>query len=140
MTNMIPQAPQNNQQTWANLENYLREQVVAGNEIYIVMGSYGTGGTGSSGSANTITSGHVTVPSNVWKVAVIVPTGDGDLNRITATTRVIAVNTPNINTINSDWKQYRVTVRDIEKATGYNLLSNLPQAVQDVVETKKDDL
>lgn len=140
MTNMIPQAPQNNQQTWANLENYLREQVVAGNEIYIVMGSYGTGGTGSSGSANTITSGHVTVPSNVWKVAVIVPTGDGDLNRISATTRVIAVNTPNINTINSDWKQYRVTVRDIEKATGYNLLSNLPQAVQDVVETKKDDL
>lgn len=140
MTNMIPQAPQNNQQTWAGLENYLREQVVAGNEVYIVMGSYGSGGTGSSGSATTITSGHVTVPSNVWKVAVIVPTGDGDLARITATTRVIAVNTPNINTINTDWKQYRVTVRDIEKATGYNLLSNLPQAVQDVVETKKDDL
>nr|WP_255496350.1 DNA/RNA non-specific endonuclease [Mucilaginibacter sp. FT3.2] len=140
MTNMIPQAPQNNQQTWAGLENYLREQVVAGNEVYIVMGSYGTGGSGSNGSATTITSGHVTVPSNVWKVAVIVPTGDGDLARITTTTRVIAVNTPNINTINADWKQYRVTVRDIEKATGYNLLSNLPQAVQDVVETKKDNL
>jgi len=140
MTNMIPQAPQNNQQTWANLENYLREQVVAGNEVYIVMGSYGTGGTGSNGSVSTITSGHVTVPSNVWKVAVVVPTGDGDVNRITATTRVIAVNTPNINTINADWKQYRVTVRDIEKATGYNLLSNLPQAVQDAVETKKDNL
>jgi len=140
MTNMIPQAPQNNQQTWANLENYLREQVVAGNEVYVVMGSYGTGGTGSNGSVSTITSGHVTVPSNVWKVAVVVPTGDGDVNRITATTRVIAVNTPNINTINADWKQYRVTVRDIEKATGYNLLSNLPQAVQDAVETKKDNL
>ncbi|WP_225976508.1 DNA/RNA non-specific endonuclease [Mucilaginibacter ginsenosidivorax] len=140
MTNMIPQAPQNNQQTWANLENYLREQVVAGNEVYIVMGSYGTGGTGSKGSVSTITSGHVTVPSNVWKVAVVVPTGDGDVNRITATTRVIAVNTPNVNTINADWKQYRVTVRDIEKATGYNLLSNLPQAVQDAVETKKDNL
>lgn len=140
MTNMIPQAPQNNQQTWANLENYLREQVVAGNEVYIVMGSYGTGGTGSNGSVSTITSGHVTVPSNVWKVAVVVPTGDGDVNRITATTRVIAVNTPNINTINADWKQYRVTVRDIEKATGYNLLSALPQAVQDAVETKKDNL
>ncbi len=25
MTNMIPQAPQNNEQTWANLENYLRD-------------------------------------------------------------------------------------------------------------------
>lgn len=140
MTNMIPQAPQNNQQTWANLENYLREQVIAGNEVYIVMGSYGSGGTGSAGSATTITSGHVTVPANVWKVAVIVPVGDGDLSRISATTRVIAVNTPNINTINADWKQYRVTVRDIEKATGYNLLSSLPQTVQDAVETKKDNL
>jgi endonuclease G len=140
MTNMIPQAPQNNQQTWANLENYLREQVVAGNEVYIVMGSYGTGGTGSNGAVSTITSGHVTVPSNVWKVAVVVPTGDGDISRITAGTRVIAVNTPNINTINADWKQYRVTVRDIEKATGYNLLSALPQVVQDAVETKKDNL
>ncbi|MEO7215008.1 DNA/RNA non-specific endonuclease [Mucilaginibacter sp.] len=140
MTNMIPQAPNNNQQTWANLENYLRAQVVAGNEVYIVMGAYGTGGTGKNGAATTINNGHVTVPSNVWKIAVIVPIGDRDVSRVSATTRVIAVNTPNINTINTDWKQYRVTVRDIEKATGYNLLSSLPQPVQDAVETKKDNL
>ena len=138
MTNMIPQAPQNNQQTWANLENYLREQVVAGNEVYIIMGSYGSGGTGSNGSVTTINNGHVNVPSNVWKVAVIIPVGDNDITRITSTTRVIAVNTPNINTIDSDWKKYIVTVRDIETATGYNLLSALPQTVQDAVETKKD--
>ncbi|MEB0261686.1 MULTISPECIES: DNA/RNA non-specific endonuclease [unclassified Mucilaginibacter] len=140
MTNMIPQAPNNNQQTWANMENYLRTQVVAGNEVYIIMGNYGTGGTGSKGTVNKINNDHITVPSNVWKVAVIVPTGDSDLSRVTSNTRVIAVNTPNINTTNSDWKQYRVTVRDIENATGYNLLSNLPQSVQDAVETKKDVL
>jgi len=138
MTNMIPQAPQNNQQTWANLENYLREQVVAGYEVYIIMGSYGTGGTGTNGTFTTINNGHVNVPSNVWKVAVILPVGNGDLNRVQAGTRVIAVNTPNIQTANSDWTQYIVTVRDIEKATGYNLLSNLPQAVQDAVEIQKD--
>ena len=138
MTNMIPQAPQNNQQTWANLENYLREQVVAGNEIYIIMGSYGSGGTGSNGAASTINNGHVNVPSNVWKVAVIIPVGDNDLTRVSSTTRVIAVNTPNNNTINSDWTKYIVTVRDIESATGYNLLSALPQNVQDAIETKKD--
>jgi endonuclease G len=71
---------------------------------------------------------------------VIVPVGNGDISRVSADTRVIAVNTPNINTINTDWKQYRVTVRDIETATGYNLLSSLPQNVQDAVETKKDNL
>lgn len=138
MTNMIPQAPQNNQQTWANLENYLRLQVSSGYEVYIIMGSYGTGGTGSNGAANTINNGKVTVPSNVWKIAVIIPTGNGDVSRVATTTRVIAVNTPNINSISSDWTQYITTVRSIETATGYNLLSNLPQNVQDAVETQKD--
>jgi endonuclease G len=138
MTNMIPQAPNNNQQTWANLENYLREQTASGYEVYIIMGSYGTGGSGTNGAANTVNNGHVNVPSNVWKIAVLLPVGNGDLSRVVAGTRVIAVNTPNVNTINSDWTQYIVTVRDIEKATGYNLLSNLPQSVQDVVELQKD--
>ncbi|WP_258140233.1 DNA/RNA non-specific endonuclease [Mucilaginibacter phenanthrenivorans] len=141
MTNMIPQAPQNNQQTWGNLENYLREQVVAGNEVYIIMGSYGTGGTGVNGPFSSITApdnGHVNVPSNVWKVAVIIPVGDGDVNRVTASTRVIAVNTPNINSINSDWKQYIVTVKDIETATGYSLLTALSPTVRASLEVKKD--
>ncbi|SEN92707.1 endonuclease G [Mucilaginibacter gossypiicola] len=138
MTNMIPQAPQNNQQTWANLENYLREQVAAGNEVYIIMGSYGTGGTGSNGAANTINNGHVNVPSNVWKVALIMPKGDGDVARVTASTRVIAVNTPNINTINSDWTKYITTVKDIETATGYTLLSSLPASVRTALEVKVD--
>ncbi|HEY0176571.1 MAG TPA: DNA/RNA non-specific endonuclease, partial [Pedobacter sp.] len=126
MTNMIPQAPQNNQGPWAKLEDYLREQVVEGNEVYIVMGSYGTGGVGSKGSASTINNGHVNVPSNVWKIAVILPVGDGDINRVTSSTRVIAVNTPNINTIDTDWTKYIVSVKDIETATGYTLLSALP--------------
>jgi endonuclease G len=78
------------------------------------------------------------VPSNVWKIAVIIPTGNGDLSRVAAGTRVLAVNTPNINTVSSDWTKYIVTVRDIEKATGYNLLSALPQNVQDAVEAVKD--
>lgn len=140
MSNMIPQAPNNNQQTWANLENYARSLVTAGSEVYIVMGSYGTGGTGSNGFASTVDGGHVTVPSNVWKVIVVIPNGNGDLSRITSSTRVIAVNTPNINTTSTDWKQYRCTVRSIETATGYNLLSALPQSVQDAVETRVDNL
>lgn len=138
MTNMIPQAPNNNEQTWANLENYIREQIVQGNEAYIIMGSYGTGGTGSKGSASSVDGGHVNVPSNVWKIAVIIPAGNGDVSRITSGTRVIAVNTPNINSINSDWSQYIVTVKDIETATGYNLLSALPANVKSALETKKD--
>jgi len=138
MTNMIPQAPQNNEQTWANLENYLRTQVTAGNEVYIIMGSYGTGGTGSTGTANSVDAGHVNVPSNVWKVAVIIPVGNNDLSRVTTTTRVIAVNTPNINTINSDWTQYITTVSAIETASGVSLLTALPSNVRTALEAEKD--
>ncbi len=138
MTNMIPQAPQNNQGPWEQLESYLRTKVAEGNEVYVIMGSYGSGGVGNNGSATSIAEGKIAVPSNVWKVAVIMPTGNTDLSRVTSTTRVVAVNTPNINTVDKDWKKYRVSVRDIEKATGYNLLSNLPQEVQDVVEPRVD--
>ena len=138
MTNMIPQAPQNNEQTWANLENYLREQVLEGNEVYILMGSYGSGGSGSKGQLASVDNGHVTVPSNVWKVAVVLPAGDNDISRITSATRVIAVNTPNTNTINTDWTQYIVTVKDIEAATGYNLFPSLSPTIKAALEVEKD--
>jgi endonuclease G len=137
MVNMIPQAPNNNQQTWGNFENYLRSEMQKGNEVYIIMGSYGTGGTGSKGAFNTIDNGHVTVPSNVWKVAVILTKGNGDLGRVDANTRIIAIDTPNINTINADWTKYIVSINDIEKATKYDLLSALPVSLQTTIKAKK---
>jgi endonuclease G len=140
MTSMIPQAPNNNQQTWANLENYIRTLITAGNEVYVIMGSYGTGGTGSNGTVNTIDNGHVTVPNRVWKIVVVMPGGNNDLSRVTSSTRVIAVNTPNINTTNSDWKTYRTSVNAIESATGYDLLSSVSSSIQSVIEAKVDNL
>jgi len=138
MSNMIPQAPYNNEQTWANMEDSIRKYVNAGNEAFIVMGSYGTGGTGSNGFATTIDGGHVTVPANIWKVVVLIPNGNNDLSRIDTTARVIAVIVPNNNSVSSTWKNYRTTVDAIEAATGYNLLSNVPVAVQNVLEARVD--
>ncbi|RKR81370.1 endonuclease G [Mucilaginibacter gracilis] len=138
MDNMIPQAPNNNQQTWGNLEDYGRSLVTAGNEIYVIMGTYGQGGTGSSGTATTVDGGHVVVPAHVWKIIVVIPNGNGDLSRITTSTRVIAVDTPNINTINSDWTQYITTAKSIETATGYSFFTALPTAVKTALENKVD--
>lgn len=139
MTNMMPQAPRNNQQTWANLENFTRAQLNNGaNEVYVICGSYGVGGTGSSGYKTTLDQGRVTVPQRIWKVVVILPTGDNDATRVTAETRVIAVDTPNDNSINTNWGQYRTTVDAIEAATGYDLLSSVDPAVQQAVESRVD--
>jgi len=71
MSNIMPQAPRNNQQTWAGLEAYCRTLVGQGQELYVVCGSYGRGGTGTSGFAQTLDQGRVTVPSNCWKVVVV---------------------------------------------------------------------
>jgi len=138
MSNMMPQAPNNNQQTWAGLENYCRTLVNAGNELYIICGSYGKGGIGSNGTVSTIDGGRVTVPSNCWKVVVVLPIGTSDASRVTTSTRVIAINTPNTNSINSAWGTYRTTVDAIEQATGYDLLSAVSNSVQSVIEAKVD--
>ncbi len=138
MTNMIPQAPNHNRQTWANLEDYTRDLVDAGMEVYVIMGSYGSGGTGSNGLAQTIDQGRVTVPNRIWKVLVILPEGVNDLSRINSSIRVIAVDTPNNNSISSDWGAYRTTVDAIETATGYDLLSNVADDLQETLERQTD--
>ena len=141
MTNMIPQAPGNNQGPWEKLESYLRAQLDlnGGQEVYIIAGSYGIGGVGSVGAANTIAGGQVTVPSQTYKIAVILTNGTDDVNRVTTTTRVIAVIMPNIDSIRpDDWRPYRTTVDAIEAATGHNFLSNIPVAIQNVIEASVD--
>ncbi|MBX0293160.1 DNA/RNA non-specific endonuclease [Hymenobacter sp. HSC-4F20] len=139
MTNMMPQAPRNNQQTWANLEDYSRSLLDSGQELYIICGSYGKGGTGSNGGVTqTLDQGRVTVPARCWKIVVILPVGDNDASRVTTSTRVIAVDTPNDNGINTNWGQYRVSVDAIEAATGLDLLSAVSITVQATVESKVD--
>ncbi len=140
MTNMIPQAPNHNQTTWARMEDSLRALVGKGNELYIVMGTYGMGGTGSAGYANTLDNGRVTVPASVWKVAIVLPQGTTDSARVTPATRVIAVDIPNVNNVNGNWKTYRTSVDAIEAITGYDLFRRLPTALQAQLEAKVDDL
>lgn len=141
MTNIMPQAPNNNQVTWAGLEDYTRNLVTgSGMEAYIIAGSYGKGGTGSNGGVTTtIDNGKVTVPSNCWKVIVLLSNANNDLSRINTSTRVIAVNMPNKNSITSDWKTFRTSVDAIESATGYDLLSTLSTSIQSVIEAKVDN-
>jgi endonuclease G, mitochondrial len=79
-------------------------------------------------------------------VIVILDTPNAGLEGITDNTRVLAVVMPHQQGIRREsWDikvdgqpKYITTVREIEKLTGYNFLSNVPPAVQDVIETKVD--
>jgi endonuclease G len=141
MTNMIPQAPDNNQGPWARLEDYTRTLVSQGNECYVIMGQYGTGGTGSNGFRSTIDNGRVTVPNRIWKVIVVLPVASGDdATRVTTSTRVIAVDMPNTQGIrNNNWGTYRTTVDAIEAAAGVDVLSRVPASIQAVIESRVDN-
>lgn len=139
MTNMAPQAPDNNRKTWVNFENYLRSLIIEGNEVHIVAGVIGNGGTGSNGFASTIDEGNIKVPDSFWKVAIILPNGSNDINRVTTSTRVIAINVPNDQGVNRDWTQYRTTVNTIESLTGYDLFENIPNNIESVLESNVDN-
>ncbi|MCA1568144.1 MAG: DNA/RNA non-specific endonuclease, partial [Acidobacteria bacterium] len=138
MTNMVPQAPVNNQQTWNNMEQDLRSLVGAGNELYIISGGAGTGGVGNNGPANTIAGGKVTVPNSTWKVVIVLPAGTNDVSRVTASTRTIAVIVPNRNDVSSDWRSYRVSVDQVEALTGFDFFSNVEDSVENSIESGVD--
>jgi endonuclease G len=141
MTNMMPQAPDNNQGPWANLESYCRTLVSSGNELYIITGGSGSGGTGSNGgTTTTVASGHVAVPSQTWKVIIVLPSGTNDVSRVTTSTRTIAVIMPNAQGIRAnDWKSYRVSVDQVEALTGYDFFSNVSTSIQSVIEARVDN-
>ena len=139
MSNMVAQAPGNNQGPWAAFETYLRTLVEQPqqNEVYIVSGPFGVGGSGiNGGTTNTLADGHVTVPSSTWKVALVLPKADGDdLSRVSCSTRTIAVIMPNLDNIRPNaWETYVTTVDAVETLTGYDFFSNLPEPYQQCIE------
>jgi len=141
MSNMMPQAPNNNRITWENLESYTRKLVESGNEAYVIAGAIGTGGTGINGGlTHTLAGGKVSVPAFTWKIVLVLPVGEDDLARISTSTRVIAVKMPNTQAVNThSWAYYRISVDELETLMGYDFLSSLPVSVQAILEAKTDD-
>jgi endonuclease G len=141
MTNITPQAPNLNQGPWNDLEDYCRTLANSGNELYIISGGYGQGGSGSNGgTTNTIASGAINVPSHFWKVIVVLPIGTSDASRVSTSTRVITVDMPNTQSVNTHtWGYYRTSVDNIESATGYDFLSAVSTSVQSVIEAQVDN-
>lgn len=136
MSNISPQAPVLNQQTWAYLESFERDLAEDGYELYIFAGGYGSGGSGSLGGTTTaIANGQIIVPERYWKIILILLEGSDDLNRVDASTRVIAVDMPNTQYANAQpWYDYRTSVDQIEAATGLDFLDALPVDLQEQLE------
>lgn len=144
MTNMVPQTPDNNRVIWMHFENFERELVKEGNEVYIIAGPYGTGGTSPKGTFDNIPiqlkSGetfYMNVPAYTWKVLIALPTGEGDLDRLDQTSATaIAINVPNKTGMQKtgDWEQFLCSIDEIEAMTGYDFFELLPDDIEDALE------
>lgn len=132
MTNFIPQISNNNQGPWEDLESYCRILAGQGNELYIF--------DGPVGNAGTIAGGRIVVPQYTWKVVLVLPNGNNDLQRIGKSTRVFGIIVPNFGVvdINAPWRNFRVTVNQVESLTGYDFFNLVPKNTQEIIERRRD--
>ena len=131
MTNIVPQTPRNNRGAWKNLEEYSRELVKEGKELYIYAGVYGS-------KEQIGNNKQVTVPTYTWKIIVVFDRPGMRLRDINKNTRIIAVDVANRKNTSSDWERYLVSVDRIESKTGYDFLSQVSSEIQQVIESQVD--
>jgi endonuclease G, mitochondrial len=141
MTNILPQSPDNNQGPWVQLENYSRQLVRSGKELFIISGGYGQGGIGKNGLKATVGQGKVLVPAVTWKVILVLDTPNSGVAGVSKNTRTIAVIMPNKQGIKNDpWQQYQTSVQEVEKLTGYKFFTSVPEEIRSVIDAKVDVL
>jgi len=131
MTNILPQTPTLNQQTWLSLEYECERLCKAeGKELYVI-----AGGVFSNMPARL--NGKVAVPDSCWKIVVILDKGQKPKD-ISSSTKVIAVmmNNGQYDKSNNSWELYKTTINAIEKSTGYDFLRDLPDALEEQIESK----
>lgn len=147
MTNMIPQSPDCNRIVWKDLEIYERELVLQGNELYIFAGGYGSGGIGNRGYFEKIIINPkndndenkkytLNVPEFCWKIILVLPEGDDDLNRIDENTKIICVCMPNQMGIQKtgSWEQFECSVNYIEEITHFDFFELLDDELEEFLE------
>ncbi|HTS16877.1 MAG TPA: DNA/RNA non-specific endonuclease [Verrucomicrobiae bacterium] len=135
MSNIVPQQDDLNTGPWEALETYCRTLASASNDELLVT----CGPSGFEGSYIQ-PSGKVAIPDYTWKIAVVVPPGNGSaLSRITSTTRVITVKMPNLAGIHSvNWTNYITSVNRIQADTGYTFFSALSPSIAAALRAEVD--
>ena len=122
MTNIVPQAPDNNQGPWKEFEDYCRDLVRDGKQLYLI--------AGPEGSEGSIGDPKIRVPKYVWKIALVLD-ANAQVSDINAKTEVIALRMPNRDGIrDKDWREYIVSIATIEEKTGYSFFTNLSAELQ----------
>ena len=122
MSNMSPQDPSFNRGAWARLERVVRRFAYAEESVYVV-----TGPIVASNDTKTIGPNGVRVPGGFYKI----------IYDETPPQKMIAFIMPNKGT-NKSLDSYVVSVDEVERITGLDFFSALPQDVQSKLESKSN--
>lgn len=135
-SNAVPQHAALNAGPWLELEDYVcyltRNE---GNDAYLVAGPHGA----MRDDGRVLRLGNddeIVVPTHTWK-AVLVLSGGHGIGEVDSVGDVdaIAVIMPNRTDIRQhSWQDYRVTIDEIEQATGYDLFADLPDSIEEMIE------
>lgn len=123
-TNIAPQTATLNEGTWLDLEMELRRYVeVQGEKLFIIAGPIFEGATRSIGSG-------VYVPSHFFKVVVLAKS----LDDVDARTKAFAVIMPNDRTPRRAWRDYLVSIAEVQRRSGLDFLSDVRDDVEGPLE------
>ena len=103
LSNMVPQIANNNRGIWKQLETKVRTYVGSTNDLYVTSGPIYDAGY------KTIGPGKVGVPTRLYKIVI-------DVKGNKASAYIF----PNAALPANDFEKYKVSIADVEKATGIN--------------------
>lgn len=147
MTNIIPQNPLNNEDFegiwWRGFEDFSRNLVRNGRELYIIAGGRGTRSDIISQDGFLIN-----VPDRLWKVILVLDTPGQGIADVTANTIAFAIDIPNIDPAADNivqptsWRDYVIPVQELENRlqnepfNDYDFLSNITTQLQEIIENR----
>lgn len=130
LSNVHPQLHELNAGPWEDLEKHGRELARSGEDLYVVAGGLFERPPPRIGHG-------VSVPKASFKVIVSVSHGAG-LGGVTERSPTIAVIMPNDRSVKDHpWNDFAVSIRDVERASGYDFDGRVPRPIQDAIEERR---
>jgi endonuclease G len=134
-TNAHPQVHELNAGPWEDLEKHERELAKSGKDVYIVAGGLFDREPPRIGH-DPDASHRVAVPRASFKVIVALEHGQR-AEDVSTSTPTIAVVMPNSREATGRaWTDYKTTIHDVERQSGYDFDARVPRATQEAIETR----
>jgi endonuclease G len=125
LSNAVPQKPSVNTGPWRSLENAVRRAARTADRVHVFTGAL------FEGEPRTIGAGQVAVPSHTYKVILLIHGDDAAM---------FAAIVPNHENVSGSLDQFAVTVDEIEQRTGLDFFSELEEAHENDLESRREFL